>query len=391
MTNYEFYCPTKVLFGRGTEKLVGAEVAKYAKKVLIVYGSDRIKKSGLFATIADSLRAAGVEYWELGGIKPNPRDDLIYVGIDICRKNGIDFVLGVGGGSVIDSAKAVGYGVMYDGDFMDLYLGRATPTACLKVGAVLTLAGTGSETSNGSVITSLSEGLKRSCDTDLARPVFAVMNPELTMSVPMYHTLSGAFDGMTHAMERYFTNTTFVDVGDRMAEGVMRSLMKYMRLIKEDPTNYDYRAEIMWGCKAAQDDFIGVGREQCWESHLIQRDVGSLYLDTSHGAGLAVITPHWMRHVYKVNLPRFAQWANRVMDVQIDPADLEATALEGIDRLSAFIKELGLPTTLREVGMENREDIERVADKAFPNGEGTLGGFSHLTRKDVVEILEAAF
>ena len=171
----------------------------------------------------------------------------------------------------------------------------------------------------------------------------------------------------------------------------MKAMMKYMKLIKTDPTNYDYRAEIMWGCKAAQDDFIGVGREQCWESHLLQRDVGSICMDSSHGAGLAVIVPHWMRHVYKVNVPRFAQWANRVMDVEINPADLEGTALEGIDRLSKFIKEVGLPTTLRELGVSSEADIEVMAKKAFPNGDETLGGFSHLTRKDFVEILTAAF
>lgn len=341
MINYEFYCPTKILFGKDTELKVGEETVKHSKNVLIVYGSDRIKKSGLFSTVTASLEKSGVAWKELGGVKSNPRDDLVYQGIQICRENNIDFVLGVGGGSVIDTAKAIGYGVEYDGDFMDLYLGKAAPVSCLKIGAILTIPGAGSESSNGSVITSVSEGLKRSCDTDLARPVFAIMDPELTKTVPMYHTLAGAFDAIAHAMERYFTNTAFVDFGDRMAEGVMKSMMKYMKLIKEDPENYDYRAEIMWGCKAAQDDFIGVGREQCWESHLLQRDIGSICMDSSHGAGLAVVVPHWMRHVYKVNVPRFAEWANRVMDVEVNTFDLEATALEGIDRLAAFIKSVG--------------------------------------------------
>lgn len=391
MINYEFYCPTKILFGKDTELKVGEETVKHSKNVLIVYGSDRIKKSGLFSTVTASLEKSGVAWKELGGVKSNPRDDLVYQGIQICRENNIDFVLGVGGGSVIDTAKAIGYGVEYDGDFMDLYLGKAAPVSCLKIGAILTIPGAGSESSNGSVITSVSEGLKRSCDTDLARPVFAIMDPELTKTVPMYHTLSGAFDAIAHAMERYFTNTAFVDFGDRMAEGVMKSMMKYMKLIKEDPENYDYRAEIMWGCKAAQDDFIGVGREQCWESHLLQRDIGSICMDSSHGAGLAVVVPHWMRHVYKVNVPRFAEWANRVMDVEVNTFDLEATALEGIDRLAAFIKSVGLPTTLRELGVSSKDDIEVMANKAYPAGTETLGGFSHMTRKDFVEILTAAF
>lgn len=391
MINYEFYCPTKILFGKDTELKVGEETVKHSKNVLIVYGSDRIKKSGLFSTVTASLEKSGVAWKELGGVKSNPRDDLVYQGIQICRENNIDFVLGVGGGSVIDTAKAIGYGVEYDGDFMDLYLGKAAPVSCLKIGAILTIPGAGSESSNGSVITSVSEALKRSCDTDLARPVFAIMDPELTKTVPMYHTLAGAFDAIAHAMERYFTNTAFVDFGDRMAEGVMKSMMKYMKLIKEDPENYDYRAEIMWGCKAAQDDFIGVGREQCWESHLLQRDIGSICMDSSHGAGLAVVVPHWMRHVYKVNVPRFAEWANRVMDVEVNTFDLEATALEGIDRLAAFIKSVGLPTTLRELGVSSKDDIEVMANKAYPAGTETLGGFSHMTRKDFVEILTAAF
>ena len=391
MINYEFYCPTKILFGKDTELKVGEETVKHSKNVLIVYGSDRIKKSGLFSTVTASLEKSGVAWKELGGVKSNPRDDLVYQGIQICRENNIDFVLGVGGGSVIDTAKAIGYGVEYDGDFMDLYLGKAAPVSCLKIGAILTIPGAGSESSNGSVITSVSEGLKRSCDTDLARPVFAIMDPELTKTVPMYHTLAGAFDAIAHAMERYFTNTAFVDFGDRMAEGVMKSMMKYMKLIKEDPENYDYRAEIMWGCKAAQDDFIGVGREQCWESHLLQRDIGSICMDSSHGAGLAVVVPHWMQHVYKVNVPRFAEWANRVMDVEVNTFDLEATALEGIDRLAAFIKSVGLPTTLRELGVSSKDDIEVMANKAYPAGTETLGGFSHMTRKDFVEILTAAF
>ena len=391
MINYEFYCPTKILFGKDTELKVGEETVKHSKNVLIVYGSDRIKKSGLFSTVTASLEKSGVAWKELGGVKSNPRDDLVYQGIQICRENNIDFVLGVGGGSVIDTAKAIGYGVEYDGDFMDLYLGKAAPVSCLKIGAILTIPGAGSESSNGSVITSVSEGLKRSCDTDLARPVFAIMDPELTKTVPMYHTLAGAFDAIAHAMERYFTNTAFVDFGDRMAEGVMKSMMKYMKFIKEDPENYDYRAEIMWGCKAAQDDFIGVGREQCWESHLLQRDIGSICMDSSHGAGLAVVVPHWMRHVYKVNVPRFAEWANRVMDVEVNTFDLEATALEGIDRLAAFIKSVGLPTPLRELGVSSKDDIEVMANKAYPAGTETLGGFSHMTRKDFVEILTAAF
>lgn len=390
MINDIYYNPTKILFGKGMEEQVGAETAKYAKKVLIHYGSDRIKKSGLFDKVAKSLTEAGIEFLELGGVKSNPRSDLVYEGIDICRKNDIDFVLAIGGGSVIDSAKAIGYGVPYEGDFMDLYLGKAEPVTCLKIGTILTIPGSGSESSNGSVITDEKLGLKRSCDTDLARPVFSIMNPELTTTVPMYHTLAGAFDGIAHVIERYFTNTEYVDVSDGMAEGIMRSLMKYMKLVVDDPENYDIRAEIMWGCKVAQDGGIGVGREQDWSSHLLQRDIGSIAYNSSHGAGLAVIVPKWMRYVYKHNIPRFVRWANRVMDVQVDPFDEEATVLEGIARLESFIKEVGLPTTLREVGVKDQADILTMAEKAYPGGEGTLGGFYPLNKEDFIHILTEA-
>ncbi len=391
MINDVFYCPTKIIFGKDTEKQVGAEVAEYSKNILIVYGSDRIRKSGLFDAVAEALKKEGISYSELGGVKANPREDLVYAGIEICRKKGIDFILGIGGGSVIDSAKAIAYGVVYDGDFMDLYLGKATPTACLPIGSILTIPGAGSESSNGSVITDMRIGLKRSCDTDLARPVFAIMNPELTYSVPMYHTLCGAFDAIAHVMERYFTNTRNVDVTDRLGEAVMVSMIRAMKLVKDNPEDYDVRAEIMWGCKMAQDGIIGVGREQCWSSHLLQRDVGSISVDSSHGGGLAVIVPAWMKYVYKHDVARFAQWANRVMGVEVDTYDLEATALEGIERLRKFIAEIGLPTTLREMGVKNEADIMVVAEKAFPDGKGALGGFQPLGKQDFINILSSVF
>ncbi len=391
MINDIYYNPTKILFGRGMEDKAGEETARHSQKVLVHYGSDRIKRTGLLKKVTDSLDQAGVEHLELGGVKSNPRADLVYKGIELCRANGIDFILAVGGGSVIDSAKAIGYGTVYSGDFMDLYLGKAEPSDCLKIGTILTIPGAGSESSNGSVITDEKLSLKRSCDTDLARPVFSIMNPELTYTVPMYHTQAGAFDGIAHAMERYFSDTAYVDVTDRLAEGVMKSLMKYMKLVLNDPENYDIRAELMWGCKMAQDGTLGVGREQAWTSHLLQRDIGSIAYDSSHGAGLAVIVPKWMRYVYKHNVPRFVQWANRVMDVEIDPFDPESSILEGISRLEAFISSVGLPATLREVGIQSKADIETMAGKAYPDGTGTMGGFMPIGREDFVNILNSAF
>ncbi len=391
MINDIYYNPTKILFGKGMENRVGEETAQWSRKVLVHFGSDRIRQTGLLKQVTDSLNDAGVEYTLLGGVKSNPRSDLVYEGIRLCREQNIDFVLAVGGGSVIDSAKAIGYGVPYDGDFMDLYLGKAQPASCLKIGTILTIPGAGSESSNGSVITDEKLGLKRSCDTDLARPVFSILNPELTFTVPMYHTLAGAFDGIAHAMERYFSDTAYVDVSDRMAEGIMKSLMKYMKLVIHDPENYDIRAELMWGCKMAQDGTIGVGREQAWTSHLLQRDIGSIAYDSSHGAGLAVIVPKWMRYTYKHNVPRFVQWANRVMDVEVDPFDPDKTVLEGISRLETMIRDLGLPTTLRQVGVGTLEDIQSMADKAYPEGTQTLGGFMPITKQDFINILTSAF
>lgn len=389
MVNDIYYNPTKILFGKAMEEKVGEETARYSKNILLHYGSDRIKKSGLFDRIVTSLQKAGVRFTELGGVVSNPRSGLVYQGIEICKKNNLDFILAVGGGSVIDSAKAIGYGVKYEGDFMDLYLGKAMPSSCLPIGTVLTIPGAGSESSNGSVITDEGLGLKRSCDTDLARPVFSIMNPELTVTVPLYNTLAGAFDAIVHVMERYFTTTRYVDVSDRMCEGLMRSMMKYMPLVKEDPENYDIRAEIMWGCKIAQDGTIGVGREESWVSHLLQRDIGSIAFDSSHGAGLAVVTPAWMRFIYKKDIPRFAQWAERVMDVELDPFHLEIGALEGIERFEAFIRSVDLPTHLSEVGVNGMDDVMRMADKAFSGGNGTLGGYHPISRRDFIDILQS--
>lgn len=390
MINDTYVNPTKIIFGKETENKVGEEVSKHSHKILIHFGSDRIKKDGLFDRVIKSLAAAGVEYIELGGVKANPRAELVYTGIELCKKNGIDFILAIGGGSVIDSAKAIGYGVVYDGDFMDLFLGKACPTDCLKIGTILTLPGAGSESSNGSVITDEKIGLKRSCDTDLARPVFSILNPELTYSVPMYHTLAGSFDAIAHVIERYFTNTRYVEFSDRMCEGIMKAMIHYIKLVIVEPNNYDIRAEIMWGCKIAQDGTIGVGREHAWTSHILQRDIGSIAFDSSHGAGLAVIIPAWMRYVYKHDIPRFAQWANRVMDVELDPFSLESSVLEGIDRFESFIKSVGLPTTLREVGVQNQNDIQVMAEKAYPNGDGTLGGFYAINKQDFINILNNA-
>ena len=294
MNNFQFYSPTEFVFGKGTENEVGTYVKKHGgSKVLLHYGGGSVVRSGLLDRVKQSLTAAGLPFAELGGVKPNPRDTLVYQGIDLCRAEGIDLILAVGGGSTIDSSKAIAMGVPYDGDFWDFYAHVNTPKAALPVGTVLTIAAAGSEGSPDSVITKEDSGLKRGAGTDLIRPRFSVMNPELTCTLPPYQTASGATDIMAHVFERYFTNTTEVEITDRLCEAVLMTMIKETPRVIADPNNYDARANIMWAGMVAHNNIVGVGREQDWNSHGIEHELSALY-DCAHGAGLAVIMPAWM-------------------------------------------------------------------------------------------------
>ena len=387
MISFDFCSPTRFIFGRGVEKQAGATAAQFgAKKVLIQYGGGSVKKSGLLDTVTASLREAGIAYVELGGVQPNPRVSLVREAIELCRKEGVDLILAVGGGSVIDSCKATGLGYYYDGDVWDFYCGKATPAKTLPVGVVLTLAAAGSEGSNSSVITNEAIHMKRGLNCELTRPAFALMNPELTFSLPAYQTACGAVDIMAHAMERYFTNTPHVELIDRMIEALIKTVMHNAPVLMENPSDYEARAEIMWAGTLAHNNLLGTGRECDWASHQLEHELSGIY-DVAHGAGLAVVIPAWMKYVYKHDIARFAQFAVRVMDVEMDFFDPEKTAREGIRRLEAFYTSIGMPITLKELGVPT-DRLKEMADncKETDPSDHSTGHFIRLTHADCYEV-----
>jgi hypothetical protein len=388
MDNFQFYSPTEFVFGKGTENEAGKYVKKHGgSKVLLHFGGGSAEKSGLLGRIRKSLSDAGISFTELGGVKPNPRDTLVYEGIDLCRNEGVDFILAVGGGSVIDSAKAIAMGVPYNGDFWDFYCGKS-PEKALPVATVLTIAAAGSEGSGDSVITKEEGGLKRGAGSDLIRPKFSIMNPELTCTLPPYQTACGATDIMAHVFERYFTNTTEVEITDRLCEAVLLTMIRETPRVIADPANYQARANIMWAGTVAHTNIVGVGREQDWNSHGIEHELSALY-DCAHGAGLAVIMPAWMEFVCSHRDPmRFAQAAVRVWGCQMDFCDPGKTAMEGISRFRKFLREIGMPINFEELGAK-AEDIPALVDK-FGIGSGRTGGYMALSAQDITEIYNIA-
>ncbi|HPY85242.1 iron-containing alcohol dehydrogenase [Ruminococcus sp. XPD3002] len=387
MDNFQFWSPTEFVFGKGTENEAGKYVKKHGgTKVLLHYGGGSAIKSGLIDRVRKSLSDNGIEYVELGGVKPNPRDTLVYEGIDLCREEKVDFILSVGGGSVIDSSKAIAMGVPYDGDFWDFYTGKS-PEAALPVATILTIAAAGSEGSGDSVITKEEGGLKRGAGSDLIRPRFSIMNPELTCTLPPYQTACGATDIMAHVFERYFTNTEEVEITDRLCEAVLMTMIKETPRVIADPSNYQARANIMWAGTVAHTNIVGVGRQQDWNSHGIEHELSALY-DCAHGAGLAVIMPAWMEFVYKHNVMRFAQAAVRVWGCKMDFENPEATALEGISRFRSFLHSIGMPINFEELGAK-KEDIPALVEK-FGIGDGRTGGFVALSAADITEIYNIA-
>lgn len=388
MENFDFLSPTKIIFGKGTEERVGEETKRYADKVLLHYGGGSIKRIGLYDKVVKSLKEARVDFVELGGVQPNPRLSLVHQGIRLCREEGIKFILAVGGGSVIDSAKAIALGVPYDGDVWDFFTEAAQPQESLPVGVVLTIPAAGSEASKSCVITNEDGWYKRGLNTELNRPVFAIMNPELTFSLPPYQTACGAADIMAHVMERYFTNVPHVDYTDRLCEATLKTIIKHVPVVLEEPDNYDARAEIMWASTLAHNDLLGTGRIGDWSSHMIEHELSGIY-DVAHGAGLAVVFPAWMKYVYKHNVNRFVQFAVRVWNVEQSFEDPERTALEGIHRLESFFKSIGLPTRLSELDIPD-DRLEEMAEKCKkPNGD-TLGSFVQLGKDDILNILKLA-
>ena len=388
MNDFDFYSPTYFVFGRDREAEVGTYVKKFGgSRVLVLYGGQSAKKSGLLDRVLASLNGAGLHTVELGGVKPNPRSGLVYEGIDLCRKEGIDFMLAVGGGSVIDTAKAIAIGVPYEGDFWDFFSGKV-PEKALPVGTVLTIAASGSEGSPDSIITNEKTLDKNSAEADCLRPCFSILDPALTESLPPYQTACGVTDIMAHAFERYFTNTEDVEVTDRLLEGVLLTMLHEGPRVMADPHDYGARANIMWAGMVCHNDMMGVGRKQDWNSHHLEHVLSALY-DCAHGAGLAVIMPAWMRYCadHHDGL-RMAQMAVRVFGCQMDFADPRRTALEGIAAFRAFLKSIGMPLTFAEIGADPA-DIPKLVEMNHVGG-GVTGGYVGLTSDAIREIYEIA-
>lgn len=390
MNNFTFRSATKIVFGKDTEQQVGAEVKRHADKILLHYGGGSIKKSGLYGRVTASLKENGVEYMELAGVQPNPRVSLVRQGIQLCRNHGIPFILAVGGGSVIDSAKAIAAGVPYEGDVWDFYSGKAqVESTPLPIGVVLTLPAAGSEASPSSVLTNEDGWYKKGMGSNLIRPEFAIMNPELTYTLPAYQTACGAADIMAHIMERYFTNTQDVDFTDRLCEATLKTIIENVPIAIQNHENYAARAQVMWAGTIAHNDLLGTGREEDWASHGIEHELSAIY-DVAHGAGLAVVFPAWMKYVYRNNIQRFVQFAVRVWNVEHDFQNPKRTALKGIEKTKEFFTSIGLPVTLEELGVKD-DRLEEMADKCTDGDTKTLGNLVKLSRKDIVEIYKLAW
>ena len=388
MNDFNYYTPTRYVFGRGVEAQTG-ELTRWmgVEKVLLVYGGGSVVRSGLLDRVKASLDAVGVKYCEMGGVQPNPTDDRVYEGIDICRSENLTGIVAVGGGSAIDTAKAIACGVPYEGDFWDFYAGKKIVEEALPVGVVLTIPAAGSEGSGNSVITKLYGLHKISLRTDSAlRPKFAVMNPELTFTLPPYQTASGIADMMAHIFERYFTNTPEVEVTDRVSEGVLKAIITEAPRVMAEPENYDARANIMWCGTLAHNGICGTGRQEDWVSHFMEHELSAVY-GVTHGAGLAVMTPAWMTFMATHNPKKGAQLARRVFDVDIE--DDTQAALEGISRLRTFYASLGLPITLAQLGVDN-PDFDLLVKKLHENKGEVIGGYYRLTSVETMEIYKLA-
>lgn len=390
MNNFVFHTPTKVIFGKNTESEVGSLVKEQGcRKVLVHYGGQSARKSGLLDRVFTSLQEAGIAYTSLGGVVPNPRLSLVYEGIELCRKEHVDFILAVGWGSVIDSAKAIGYGMANDFDVWDLYDRKNTAKACLPIGCVLTIAAAGSEMSDSSVITKEEGGIKRGYNSPLCRCRFAVMNPELTYTLPAYQTACGAVDIMMHTMERYFVPDDTLELTDGMAEALIRTVMHNALILKGEPQNYKARAEIMWAGSLAHNSLMNCGGPNGdWASHQLEHELGGMF-DVAHGAGLAAVWGSWARYVFHDKPERFAQFASRIFDIECH-GNARETALLGIEAMEEFYRSIDMPTTIRELGVAlTEEQIEELAAKCAFGGR-TIGAFKTLNQEDMAAIYRNA-
>ena len=391
MFNFIYHTPTQVVFGKGAEEQTGALVkAQGCKKVLIHYGGGSVVRSRLLGRIKASLDQAEVAYTELGGVVPNPRLSLVYRGIELCRKEGVDFILAVGGGSVIDSSKAIAYGLAEKADVWELYDRARRAKACLPVGVVLTIAAAGSEMSNSSVITKDEGGIKRGYNDDICRPRFAVMDPELTTTLPPYQTASGCVDILMHTMERYFTPNGTMELTDALAEGLMRTVIKNAVILRDDPGSYDARAEIMWAGSLSHNGLTGCGSDGGdWACHGLEHEMGGMF-DVTHGAGLAAVWGSWARYVYRDCLDRFVRFAVNVMGVA-GSGTPEDIALAGIEAMEDFYRSIAMPTCFSELGISpTQEQLVTMARKLHIACGGTKGTAKVLREADFLKIYEMA-
>lgn len=387
MENFNFYSPTFFAFGKDRENDCGELVKRFGgNKVLIHYGGGSVERFGLLMRVRESLNKANVKFVELGGVMPNPRSGHVYKGIELCKKEKVDFILAVGGGSTIDSAKAIAAGVLYDGDFWDFYKGKRIEEA-LPVGTILTIAAAGSEGSPDSVITHEDGMLKRGASGDAIRPKFSILNPELTTTLPAYQTACGITDIVAHLYERYLTNTKDVEVTDRLIESLILTMKTEAKKVMKNPKDYEARANIMWAGMVAHNNIVGVGRSQDWSSHQIEHELSALY-DCAHGAGLAVTMPAVFTYNLSHDVMRFAQIAVRVWGCQMDFVHPEVTAKEGIEALRNFLISIGMPKNFQELGAKE-EDIEKLAYICCNGADDKsrkIGGFVPLEQKDVEAI-----
>ncbi|MBQ3752473.1 MAG: iron-containing alcohol dehydrogenase [Prevotella sp.] len=392
MKDFNYYAPTEVVFGEQSEEQVAQLVKKYGgTKVLVHYGGKSALKSGLLDKVCTLLREGGVEYITLGGVVPNPRLSLAQQGVELCRKEGVDFLLAVGGGSVIDSAKCIGYGVPYDGNVWDFYLGKATPTEMLPVACVLTIPAAGSEMSESSVITNEDGDVKLGYSNNLSRPKFAIMNPRRTFTLPPYQTAAGVTDMMMHTMERYFTKDDDMDFTTDVAEAMLRSIKNAVFAVLKNPEDYRYRAQIMWGGSLMHNGLTGCGITDDWATHQLEHELSAMF-DATHGAGLAAIWPSWARYVMHENLSRFVRFAVNVMDVPNDFTDPEGTALKGIEAMERFYHAIGMPINIKElIGRDiTDEEIKEMTRKCSRDYQHTSGQLKVLHADDMEAIYRMA-
>ncbi len=392
MKDFNYYAPTEVVFGKESEEQVARLVKKYGgTKVLVHYGGQSAIRSGLLPKICELLQNAGIDFVQLGGVVPNPRLSLAQKGIELCRKEGIDFILAVGGGSVIDSSKCIAYGVPYEGNVWDFYLGKAKATAMLPLAAVRTIPAAGSEMSESSVITNEEGDVKLGYSNNLSRPKFAIMNPCRTFTLPPYQTAAGVTDMMMHTMERYFTKDDDMDLTTEVAEAMLRSMKNAVFAVLKNPEDYRYRAQIMWGGSLMHNGLTGCGVSDDWATHQLEHELSGMF-DVTHGAGLAAIWPSWARYVMQENVSRFVRFAVNVMDVPNDFTDPVGTALKGIEAMERFYHAIGMPINIKElIGRDiTDEEIKEMTRKCSRDYQRTCGCLKVLKAEDMQAIYQMA-